>query len=120
MSVTITSAPAAARPRAIAAPLPRAGAGDQRQAAEQRVLHGRRLLQRLADYRLVADVIDQQQDQPRIEGTALLVVEVLMGVDDRIVDVVGLRQVQRTPQRAGSRIRHAVLLNGPSPGQAPT
>ena len=115
MSVTITSAPAAARPRAIAAPLPRPAPVTSARRPEQHVLHGRRLLQRLADHRLVADMVDQQQDQPRVEGAALLVAQALMGVDDGVVDVVGLREVERASQRAF----HCLLLLPGRPRAAP-
>ena len=56
-----------------------------------------RLAERFAQHGQIADLVGQQQDQPRIEGAALFVAKALMGIDDGIVDIVGPREIERAP-----------------------
>jgi dihydroxyacetone kinase len=103
MSVTITSAPGRRRPARDRGAVAAAGAGHQGEASRAATSFMARRLQRLADHRLVADMVDQQQDQPRVEGAALLVAQAFVGVDEGVVDVVGRGQVERASQRAFHR-----------------
>ena len=103
--------------RAVAA----AGAGHQGEAAQQHVLHElRRRLQRLADHLLVADMVDQQQDQPRVVGAALLLAQAFVGVDDGVVDLVRLAEVERASQRAFHRRLPSGRSRAPAPHGPPS
>lgn len=53
-----------------------------------------RVSDRFHQCRVIADMIRKQQNQLRVRRLALRFVEVAMHVDQRFVEVVGLRQVE--------------------------